>query len=142
RFGNLFGALALTPPAKATAGEDGFLTLHEIYRLPLSACDLAVLSACSTHVGPQLPLESGVTLSSALLAAGARRVGASPWSVDDKSTAALRGAFFAGAMKSGELSSPVRSLWQARQQVRKQPGWESPFYWAPFVLLGPPDEKE
>src|SRR5439155_9164613 len=68
RFGNLFGALALTPPAKPTAGEDGFLTLHEVYRLPLSSCDLAVLSACSTHVGPQLPLESGVTLSSGFLA--------------------------------------------------------------------------
>src|SRR5262249_19159799 len=47
RFGNLFGALALAPPkaSKDPASEDGFLSLHEIYRLPLSSCELAVLSA-------------------------------------------------------------------------------------------------
>lgn len=141
RFGNLFGALALTPPAKATEGEDGFVTLHEIYRLPLSSCELAVLSACETHVGPQLPLESGITLSSGFLAAGARRVVASHWNVEDQSTSALMGAFFAETMKGGTVASPARSLWRARQEVRKRPGCESPFYWAPFVLVGPPDEE-
>src|SRR5262249_21782864 len=36
RFGNLFGALALTPPPPDTdAPDDGFLSLHEIYLLPL-----------------------------------------------------------------------------------------------------------
>ena len=49
---------------KATPDNDGFLMLHEIYRLPLGECELAALSACVTNVGPQQPLEAGVTLVS------------------------------------------------------------------------------
>ena len=45
RLGNLFGGLALTPPlpGQASNEEDGFLSLHEIYRLSLQDCELAVL---------------------------------------------------------------------------------------------------
>jgi CHAT domain-containing protein len=60
--------------------DDGFLSLHEVYQLPLKDCEPGVLSACSTNVGPQRPLEAGVPLASGFLAAGARRVVASPWS--------------------------------------------------------------
>lgn len=142
RFGNLFGALALTPPppGKESEREDGFLSLHEIYRLPLTSCELAVLSACSTHVGPQLPLEAGVTLASGFLTAGARRVVASHWCVDDRSTAELMTTFFADAIhEGGRPMNYAKALYKARQAVRKKPGWEAPFYWAPFVLLGAPD---
>src|SRR5262249_37689771 len=38
RFDNQFGALALTP-GPMTSQDDGFLYLHEIYRLPLEACE-------------------------------------------------------------------------------------------------------
>ena len=69
RFGNLFGALALTPPTRETAEDDGFLSLHEVCALALQDCDLAVLSACVTNVGPARPLEAGVTLASGFLAA-------------------------------------------------------------------------
>src|SRR5205085_11593669 len=142
RFGNLFGALALTPPppGKETAEEDGFLSLHEIYALPLAKCDLAVLSACVTNVGPQRPLEGGVTLAGGFLAAGARRVVASHWSVDDRSTAELIEAFFKEVTAAGSRSRPVsypEALWKARQQVRSRARWSSPFYWSPFVLVGP-----
>src|SRR5262249_40015809 len=93
--GNLFGALALTPRPAGDGGDaDGFLYLHEIYALSLQDCELAVLSACFSNVGPQPPLEAGVTLASGFLAAGARRVVASHWGVDDESTADLMEAFF------------------------------------------------
>jgi CHAT domain-containing protein/TolA-binding protein len=143
RFGNKFGALALTPPpGKATADDDGFLSLYEIYTLPLKNCELAVLSACDTHVGPQQPLEAGVTLSSGFLAAGARRVVASHWSVDDESTAELMVAFFnevTSAAKKSERVSYAQALQQARKEVRKVGRWSSPHFWAPFVLVGPAD---
>src|SRR5947209_12079205 len=116
----------------------------EIYTLPLQDCELAVLSACTTNVGPQRPLEAGVTLASGFLAAGARRVVASHWSVDDRSTAELMEAFFkevTGAARQGKQVSYPQALQQARRQVRGQARWSAPFYWAPFVLVGAPDEE-
>jgi CHAT domain-containing protein len=143
RFGNLFGALALAPPAagQESSDNDGFLSLQEIYRLRLDACELAVLSACSTHVGPQRPLEAGVTLATAFLTAGAQRVVASHWSVDDRSTAELMSVFFA-AITAGDENrvGHARALQQARRAIRAQQGWSAPYYWAPFVLVGQPDD--
>jgi CHAT domain-containing protein len=102
-----------------------------------------VLSACVTHVGPQPPLEAGVTLASAFLTAGARRVVASQWSVADESTAVLMETFFqevTAAARKGEPIPYARALQKARQQVRRQhKHWDAPFFWAPFVLLGTPE---
>jgi CHAT domain-containing protein/tetratricopeptide (TPR) repeat protein len=139
RFGNLFGALALTPPAgESTPDNDGFLTLHEIYRLPLSDCDLAVLSACVTNVGPQQPLEAGVTLATGFLSAGARRVVASHWNVDDASTAVLMDTFFRDVTSAGDSHvSYARALQDARKRVRSNREWAAPYHWAAFVLIGP-----
>jgi CHAT domain-containing protein len=142
RFGNRFGALVLTPPDKVTAEDDGLLSLHEAYTLPLKDCEVAVLSACNTNLGPQPPLEAGVTLASGFLAAGARRVVASHWNVADDSTAALMVTFFKermGATGKGSSMSYAQALQQARRKVRGQKDWSSPFYWAPFVLIGPAD---
>jgi CHAT domain-containing protein/tetratricopeptide (TPR) repeat protein len=146
RFGNLFGALAFTPPPPGRAGaeDDGFLSLHEIYRLPLQECELAVLSACVTNVGPQPPMEAGVTLAGAFLAAGARRVVASHWSVDDESTATLMEAFFAEVTTASRQGDPVlyaQALQKARRKVRETPKWSAPFFWAPFVLVGSADGR-
>jgi CHAT domain-containing protein/tetratricopeptide (TPR) repeat protein len=149
---NLFGAIALTPPAQAidSSDNDGFLSLHEIHSLPLSACQLAVLSACQTNVGPDRPLEAGSTLAQAFLAAGARRAVCSHWNVDDASTAELIGGFFERVAASSTLSSGrgaggegaaldfAKALHDARVAVRSQSQWTSPYYWAPFVLIGPP----
>ncbi len=144
RLGNLFAAVALTPPPPGheTAEDDGFLSLHEIYRLPLRNCDLAVLSACVTNVGPQAPLEAGMTLAGGFLAAGARRVIASQWSVDDDATAALMEALFkevTTAAGRGEAVDYAAALQKARLAVRERPGCAAPFFWAPFVLLGAVD---
>ena len=106
----------------------------------MTGCELTVLSACVTNVGPQRPMEAGVTLAGAFLGAGSRGVMASCWSVDDAATAELMGAFF-GAVRpaNGKGVSHPEALKAARLAVRGKPGWESPFYWAPFVYLGPPD---
>jgi CHAT domain-containing protein/tetratricopeptide (TPR) repeat protein len=139
RFGNQFGALVLTP---APPENDGFLALHEIYTLKLDSCELAVLSACVTNVGPQLPLEAGVTLAGGFLAAGAHRVVASHWGVDDESTAELMATFFQKVTADAKAGRPVayaRALQQARLKVRARTDWSSPYFWAPFVLVGPAD---
>ena len=41
---NLFGAIALTPPTVPTdSADDGFLSVNEIFNLPLSGCELVAL---------------------------------------------------------------------------------------------------
>ena len=144
QHGNLFGAIALTPgpTAAVSSDDDGFLSLHEIHALPLKDCELVALSACQTNVGPDRPLEAGASLAQAFLAAGSRRVICSHWNVDDASTAELMGAFFEGvakAEKGGEPLNYARLLQDARKTVRANPRWSSPYYWAPFVLVGPAD---
>jgi CHAT domain-containing protein len=145
RFGNLFGALALAPSANplASSDDDGFLSLHEIYRLPLQNCDLAVLSACLTHVGPQQPLEAGVTLANGFLSAGARRVVASHWNVADQSTSQLMSYFFEALTRAdaeGRHLTAPQAMHEARLRLRtnKEHKWSAPFFWAPFVVLGSP----
>ncbi|MDY3551181.1 CHAT domain-containing protein [Gemmata sp. JC717] len=141
-FGNAFAAVALTPPPRGSEepGNDGFLTLHEISRLKLTGCELTVLSACVTNVGPQRPLEAGVTLAGAFLGAGSRGVMASCWSVDDRATAEMMSGFF-GAIRAGggKGTAYPEALRDARLAVKRTPGWEAPFFWAPFVYVGPPD---
>lgn len=142
-FGNAFAAVALAPPAPgapADPANDGFLTLHEILRLKLTGTELTVLSACVTNVGPQKPMEAGATLAGAFLGAGSRGVMASCWSVDDRATSELMGAFFGAARPAnGKGLSHADALRAARLKVRGTAGWEAPFFWAPFVYVGPPE---
>ena len=141
RHDNLFGALALTPPTAAEAAvSDGFLSYNEILELPLQDCDLAALSACKTNVGPERPLETASSLAQAFLAAGARRVLASHWSVADASTATLMASFFDNVVThdKGNCINYAEALRDARLKVKGQPAYAEPYFWAPFVLIGPP----
>ena len=140
RRGSLFASLALTPPVTTDSlANDGFLELHEIYDLDLSAAELAVLSACQSNVGRQVEGEGVFALSRGFLAAGARRVIASQWAVDDASTAALVGTFFeavARAETHGEAVPYAQALQAAQRRVRAESAWAAPYHWAPFVLIG------
>jgi CHAT domain-containing protein len=140
-YGNFFGALALSPGRAANDSEDdGFLTLPEIYQLDLKACDLAILSACQTNFGPEQRGEGVWALSRGFLVAGARRVVASNWLVDDEAAASLVSYFCGGlaqAEKAGQPPDYAAALHAAKRWVRQQPKWQSPFYWAPFVMIGP-----
>jgi len=140
--GNFFGALALTPGKQAATNpaDDGFLMLSEIYELNLKSCELAILSACETNYGPQQRGEGVWALSRGFLVAGARRVVASNWLVDDEAGASLVGTFCDSlAEAEGAKQSPdyAAALHRAKRWVRKQEKWQSPYYWGTFVLVGP-----
>jgi CHAT domain-containing protein/tetratricopeptide (TPR) repeat protein len=142
-YGNFFGALALTPGPKRSENpaDDGFLTLPEIYELNLKGCELAILSACQTNYGPLQKGEGTWALSRGFLVAGARRVVASNWLVDDEAAASLVSRFCGGlaqAEKAGKTVDYAASLQEAKRWVRKQEKWRSPYYWASLVLVGPP----
>src|SRR5205814_10361889 len=73
--------------------QDGFLRLHEIYNLKLSA-DLVVLSACQTALGKDVRGEGLVGLTRGFMYAGAARVVACLWKVDDRATAEFMNGFY------------------------------------------------
>jgi hypothetical protein len=74
---------------------DGFLRLHDIYALYLNA-ELVVLSACESALGKEIRGEGLVGLTHGFMYAGAERVLASLWQIDDKSTAELFATFLPG----------------------------------------------
>src|SRR4029077_7941258 len=114
--------------------QDGFLRLHEIYNLKLSA-DLVVLSACQTGLGKEIKGEGLVGLTRGFMYAGAPRVVASLWKVDDKATAELMRRFYSGMLGPAALR-PAAALRSAQVDLWKTRGWENPYYWAAFTLQG------
>lgn len=113
--------------------ENGFLQLHDIYALDLSA-DLVVLSACSTGLGKDIRGEGLVGLTQGFLHVGARSVVASLWRVDDRATAELMRYFYQGMFK--ERLPPAAALRYAKKALWQEKRWRSPHYWAAFVLQG------
>ena len=113
--------------------QNGFLRLHDIYNLKLQA-DLVVLSACQTALGEEIRGEGLVGLTRGFMYAGAARVVASLWSVDDRATSVLMERFYRH-MITGRLS-PAAALRQAQIEMSRQARWKDPYYWAAFSLQG------
>jgi CHAT domain-containing protein len=113
--------------------QDGFLRAHEIYNLNLPA-ELVVLSACETGLGKEIKGEGLVGLTRGFMYAGARRVVVSLWNVNDKATAELMARFYRGMLR--ENKTPAAALRAAQIEMSRQKQWQSPYYWAPFVLQG------
>jgi len=108
----------------------GVITASELASMDLSSCELAVLSACQTNVGPRHSGEAVTGLNRALQLAGARYTVTSLWSVDDEGTAKFFMAFY-HALWQRELSVP-EAFEAAREKIRRE-GW-GPAVWAGFVL--------
>ena len=113
--------------------QDGFLRMHEIYNLRLPA-DVVVLSACQTGLGKEIRGEGLVGLTRGFMYAGAKRVVASLWQVDDLATAELMKRFYRGMLKDG--LRPAAALRAAQVEMMKQKRWSSPYFWAAFVIQG------
>jgi CHAT domain-containing protein/predicted negative regulator of RcsB-dependent stress response len=114
--------------------QDGFLRLQEIYNLKLSA-ELVTLSACQTGLGKDVKGEGLIGLTRGFMYAGAPRVVASLWKVDDRATGELMKRFYQG-MLGPEALSAAGALRQAQLSIWKQKQWREPYYWAAFVLQG------
>lgn len=115
--------------------QNGFLRLNEIFNLNLPV-DMVVLSACQTALGKEIRGEGLVGLTRGFMYAGAPRVVASLWSVDDMATAELMRVFYQKMLR--ERMSPAAALRAAQNELRlhRQEKWRAPFYWAGFVLQG------
>jgi CHAT domain-containing protein/Tfp pilus assembly protein PilF len=112
---------------------DGFLRLNEIYNLNLPA-DLVVLSACQTGLGKQIKGEGLIGLVRGFMYAGAERVVASLWKVDDAATADLMVLFYRKMLKDHE--TVPAALRDAEIELSHEKHWASPYFWAGFEMQG------
>jgi len=118
---------------------------------------VVTLSACQTGLGRNTRGEGIVGLTMAMLYSGARAVTVSLWSVDDRRTAELMGAYH--QLMGAADRQPADALMASQRQVleaargaweeKEEPVWSQdrlltepeepvnalhPYYWAPFVL--------
>jgi CHAT domain-containing protein len=116
--------------------EESFLRLADIYNLDLNA-DLVVLSACQTALGKEVRGEGLVGLTRGFMYAGAARVLASLWSVEDRATAMLMRDFYRHLL--AEKRPAAEALRRAQLDMasgKTHPKYRSPYYWAGFSLQG------
>jgi CHAT domain-containing protein len=113
--------------------QNGFLRLYDIYNLKLGA-DLVVLSACQTALGKEINGEGIVGLTRGFMYAGAPRVVASLWRIDDRATAELMKRFYTGMLR--EKLRPAAALREAQVSMLKEKRWQAPYYWSAFTLQG------
>jgi CHAT domain-containing protein len=128
-----FSGLVLSLVDKQGKQQNGFLGLEDIYNLDLPV-DMVVLSACETGLGKEIKGEGLIGLTRGFMYAGASRVVASLWSVDDVATAELMSRFYKGILREG--LSPATALRQAQIEMWRQKRWRNPYYWGGFVLHG------
>jgi CHAT domain-containing protein len=113
--------------------QDGFLSLPEVYNLRLPV-ELVVLSACQTGLGKQVQGEGLVGLTRGFMYAGAPRVVASLWAVQDRATAELMGYFYEAMLRRG--LRPAAALRAAQLRMQREERWSAPRQWAGFIFQG------
>ncbi len=134
------GLVDATDPAlsriflNSQGNEDGSLYCGEIYNLNMNA-DLVVLSACETGLGKISKGEGVIGLSRALVYAGAKNIIVSFWKVADESTAELMVDFYKIHLQD-KIKTLSEVLQRAKLDLIKDNKYASPYYWAPFVLIG------
>ncbi|HEC79499.1 MAG TPA: CHAT domain-containing protein [candidate division WOR-3 bacterium] len=115
----------------APRGEEGHLRVEEIWGLDLKDCPLVVLSACETAEGKLIAGDEVVSLAFGFIYAGSASCLATLWEVASQATAEFMEEFHKN-LKTGK--SRVQSLQTAQVKIKGK--YSSPFYWAPFVLIG------
>jgi CHAT domain-containing protein/Tfp pilus assembly protein PilF len=128
-----FSGLVFSLYDKNAKAQDGFLRLDQIYNLNLNS-DLVVLSACQTALGKDVRGEGLIGLTRGFMYAGAKRVVASLWKVDDAATAEFMKRFYQNFL---EKKLPyAAALRQTQNEMKQIPRFRSPYFWAGFTLQG------
>ena len=112
--------------------EDGILTAKEISSIDLHSCEIVALSACQTGLGDTKFSEGVFGLQRGFKKAGVKSIIMSLWDVNDNATKELMVEFYKNLF-NGE--SKLSALRKAQSLIRTQKQYESPKYWAGFVLL-------
>ncbi|MBD2772424.1 CHAT domain-containing protein [Iningainema sp. BLCCT55] len=93
--------------------------------------ELLVLSACQTAGSDK---RASLGLAGVAVRSGARSTLGTLWPVEDQSTAVFMAEFYRQLTNS--QITKAQALRQAQLKLLNQPGYQHPFYWAGFVLIG------
>jgi CHAT domain-containing protein len=115
------------------AAQNGFLRLHDIYNMKLNA-DAVVLAGCETALGKEMSGEGVVGLARGFLYAGAARVVATLWKVDEEATMVLVRSLLLNAERKGLPYGAA--LREAQLAVRAEGRWRAPYFWAGLTVQG------
>jgi len=116
--------------AENNSEQAGFITLSELFSYQFSN-QLVVINGCDTAMGKQMSGEGMLGLSRGFLSQGAGHVISTLWPVSDKASALFMGLFY---QKLHESENIDIALAHAQKQLRFSPGFNHPFYWAPYSL--------
>jgi CHAT domain-containing protein len=94
---------------------------------------LIVLSACVSSHGTTGLFDDEDSLVRRLLTAHVPVVVASRWSVNSAATKQLMTGFYSYLLTGKSVST---SLWASARNIRAQPGFSHPYYWAGFSVFG------
>ena len=133
-------ALVLADAARGAsaqdAARDGILTADEARSLDLDGTQLVVLSACETGRGGLSAGQGVYGLRRAFLVAGAETLVTSLWRVSDAATGELMTRYYEKLLDKQKPGDRLGAMVEAMQEIRKKPGREHPYYWAPFLVIG------
>jgi CHAT domain-containing protein/Flp pilus assembly protein TadD len=112
--------------------EDGLLLADEVSRMNLVGTELVVLSACESALGRMDNSEGVFGMQRAFKLAGAQTLVMSLWAVDDQATSDLMVWFYQNWLNGMSKQEAMKT---AQRQLRSDPRYASPYYWAAFVLM-------
>lgn len=114
--------------------EDERLYLSQLSALSLNT-EMIVLSACEMGIGKLSKGEGLQSMSSGFVAAGAKSILASLWSVNDASTATIMQDFYS-LLSEGKKKNDAISLAKKNYLNDADNFHAHPFFWSGFVLTG------
>ena len=120
--------LAWDRPIQVNELDDFLRTLQTSRPNPL---ELLILSACETAAGDE---RATLGLAGVAYRAGARSTLATLWSINDESTALLMSQLYQSL--ADRTLTRADALRQAQLSLLKDPKYQRPMYWAPYILLG------
>ena len=125
--------LKFLPAADTSNGNNGKLTIDEIYGLSIGGCELVTLSACETAVSRQKVKGWKISPANSLLRKRVKSVIATMWKVDDEATSILMDEFYLQLNAKKEKGEALRL---AQEKLSKDARYSHPYFWSAFVLYG------
>jgi CHAT domain-containing protein len=111
-------------------------TAADAYQLQFNA-DFINLSACNTGGGKKIKGEGIIGLTRAFMYAGTASIGVTLWSVESASAENLSVGIFNYLRRDSFRADAFRQIKLDMIAGRaRQPYYNHPYYWAPFVLYG------